>query len=81
MVNVFFWTRVALLALNRPVYPTVVNFIGMIIKVTATIIFVPQYGFLVFAGLLSGYYIFTVSLAAIKVNTEVRQKLLQDSQQ
>jgi O-antigen/teichoic acid export membrane protein len=80
-VNVFFWNRVALLALNRPVYPTIVNFVGMVIKVTATIIFVPQYGFLVFAGLLSGYYIFTVSLAAIKVNKDVRQKLLQENLQ
>jgi len=76
VVNVFFWNRVGLLALNRPVYPMIVNFFGMVIKVTGTIILVPQYGFLVFASLLSGYYIFTVSLAALRVRLDVRQKVM-----
>jgi O-antigen/teichoic acid export membrane protein len=78
VVNAFFWNRVGLLALNRPVYPTIVNFIGMVIKVAGTIILVPQFGFLVFAGLLSGYYIFTVSLAALRVHLDVRQKVMQE---
>ena len=32
-VNIFYWNRAALLAFNRPVYPTIVNFVGMLIKV------------------------------------------------
>jgi len=78
VVNVFFWNRVGLLALNRPVYPMIVNFFGMVIKVTCTIILVPHYGFLVFASLLSGYYIFTVSLAALRVRLDVRQKVIME---
>lgn len=80
VVNVFFWNRVALLALNRPIYPTIVNFIGMVFKVAGIIYLVPTYGFLVFAALLSGYYIFTVSLAAIRVGADVRKNVLLEIQ-
>lgn len=80
IVNTFFWNRVGLLALNRPVFPTVVNFFAMLIKVAATFILVPQYGLPMFAGLLSGYYIITVSLAALRVHLDIRQKILQESQ-
>lgn len=74
-VNVFFWNRVALLALDRPVFPTIVNFIGMVIKVTGIFILVPRYGYLQFAALLSGYYIFTVGLAALRVVLDVQRNL------
>jgi O-antigen/teichoic acid export membrane protein len=73
--NVFFWNRIALLALNRPAYLTTVNFIGMVIKVVGIVIYVPIYGVLLFAALLSGYYIFTVSLAVIQVRRELLNNL------
>ena len=73
--NIFFWNRVALLALNRPVYPTIVNFIGMIIKVSLIFILVEQYQAYAFASLLSFYYIFTVGFAVLGVRSELNKKM------
>ena len=58
--NIFYWNRVALLALARPVFPTIINFTGMVLKVALIFLLVPHYGYLAFAALLSGYYIYTV---------------------
>ncbi|MCH7480488.1 MAG: oligosaccharide flippase family protein [Chloroflexi bacterium] len=73
--NIFFWNRVTLLALNRPAYPTAVNFVGMLFKVIGIFLLVPQFGTLGFAALLSGYYLFTVGLAALRVYLDLNQKL------
>jgi O-antigen/teichoic acid export membrane protein len=73
--NIFYWNRVGLLALNRPVYPTVVNFIGMVIKVGLIFVLVEQYQAVAFAGLLSFYYIFTAGIAAGRVALDVRQQM------
>jgi O-antigen/teichoic acid export membrane protein len=66
-VNIFYWNRVALLSLARPVFPTLVNFIGMLLKIAMIFLLVPIYGYMAFAVLLSGYYIFTVGIAAVRV--------------
>ena len=73
-VNIFYWNRVALLALNRPVYPTIVNFIGMVLKIGGILLLSAQYGALAFAGLLSGYYIFTIGLAVLRVYRDLNQQ-------
>jgi O-antigen/teichoic acid export membrane protein len=73
-VNIFYWNRAALLALARPVFPTIVNFVGMIIKVSCIFLFVPRWGYLVFAGLLAGYYIFTVGVAALRVAIDINRR-------
>ena len=69
--NIFYWSRAALLAFNRPVYPTIVNLAGMILKVGGIFLFA-SYGAVAFAALLSGYYVFTVSLAVLRVLQDVR---------
>ena len=74
IVNIFYWNRVALLSLARPVYPTVVNFTGMIMKLIGVFLWLPGGGYLAFATLLSGYYIFTVGLAAFRVNLDLRKR-------
>ena len=71
-VNIFYWNRVALLSLARPVFPTLVNFVGMVLKVALIFLLVPIYGYLAFAALLSGYYFFTVGIAAAKVFLDLR---------
>jgi O-antigen/teichoic acid export membrane protein len=71
-VNIFYWNRVALLALSHPVYPTVVNIAGMVLKVGAIFLWLPQGGYLAFAWLLSGYYLFTVGLAVGRVFVDLR---------
>jgi O-antigen/teichoic acid export membrane protein len=73
-VNIFYWNRVALLALSHSVFPTVVNFIGMLLKVAAIYLWLPRGGYLAFAGLLSGYYLFTVGLAAGRVQLDLKQR-------
>jgi stage V sporulation protein B len=73
-VNIFYWNRAALLAFNRPVYPTLVNFVGMLLKVAGVFLFA-SYGAVGFAALLSGYYIFTVGLAVLRVFNDVRTHL------
>lgn len=73
-VNIFYWSRAALLAFNRPVFPTIVNSIGMILKVIGIFIFAP-FGAVAFAALLAGYYIFTISVAVIRIIQDVRAHL------
>lgn len=74
VVNLFYWSRAALLAFNRPVYPTLVNFAGMILKVIGVFLVAP-YGAVGFAALLSGYYIFTVGLSVLRINQDLRHHL------
>ncbi|MBE9523657.1 MAG: oligosaccharide flippase family protein [Chloroflexi bacterium] len=73
-VNIFYWNRVALLSLARPIFPTIVNFVGMVLKVAAIYIFVPSSGYLTFAILLTAYYFFTVGIAAVRVHTDLKTR-------
>lgn len=79
VANIFYWNRVALLALNHPVFPTLVNFVGMLIKVGLIFMLAEQYQAYAFAGLLSFYYLFTVGVAASRVMLDLRQKLAQET--
>jgi O-antigen/teichoic acid export membrane protein len=78
-VNIFYWNRVALLSLARPVFPTIVNFTGMVLKISLIFLLVPRYGYIAFAGLLAGYYIFTVGIAAARVYIDLRARELKPS--
>jgi O-antigen/teichoic acid export membrane protein len=75
-VNIFYWNRVALLSLARPVFPTIVNLTGMVLKVSCIFLLVPRYGYIAFAALLAGYYIFTVGIAAARVYIDLRARSL-----
>ncbi len=74
-VNIFYWNRVALLSLSRPVFPTLVNFLGMVLKVGAILLLVPKFGYIAFAALLAGYYIFTVGIAAARVFLDLHTRM------
>lgn len=65
--NAFYWRRNALLALGRPDFPTRVNVILAILKVVGILIFVPAYGYLASAALLSGFYILNSLISAFMV--------------
>lgn len=73
-VNLFYWNRAALLAFNRPVYPTLVNFAGMLLKVAGVLAFA-SYGAIAFAALLSGYYLFTVGLSVLRIRQDLNAHL------
>ena len=70
-VNIFYWNRVALISLGRAVYPTLVNFAGMLLKVGAIFLLAPSTGW-IFAALLVGYYLVTVGGAVSRVLLDVR---------
>ncbi len=71
VANTFYWSRPALLALNRPDFPTKLNLILAICKAIGVVLLVPLAGgsgFIVAAALLAGSYIVGVSISALKVN-------------
>lgn len=72
--NLFYWNRIALLALDHPDYPTRVNLALAVIKVAGILLLVPTFGYIANAYLLAGYYIFSVSLNAWKTRQILRQK-------
>ena len=72
VANSFYWNRIALLSLGLADYPAKINSIAAVLKVIGIIIIVPVYGFLGSAALLSGYYIFSVSLNVRKTFKELR---------
>lgn len=71
-VNTFYWNRIALLALNRPDFPAIVNLILAITKVALIFLLVPKYGYLVSAALLAGSYIIGISVTVLKVRAILR---------
>lgn len=75
VMNLFYWNRVALLSLNRPVFPTVMNFVGMLVKISLMFIFIPPLGIPFMAILFSGYMIFTVGAAVVRVNSDLNERI------
>lgn len=74
--SLFYWNRIALLALSRPDFPTKVNLALAILKVAGILLLVPKFGYLANAALLAGYYIFSVSINAWKTRQILRHKAL-----
>ena len=72
--NILYWNRPIMLALERPVYPLVVSTIAMVVKVGLSLWLVPQYGYLMQAGLLSAFLVTTVGLNAWQGLRTIRQR-------
>ena len=77
VANSFYWNRTALLSLDRPGYPTRVNAIAAALKITLTLMLVPRFGYLVAAGLLSGYYLFSIGLNVRETYREISLRELE----
>ncbi len=60
--SIFFWNRSLLLALGRPGYPMTVNFWSALGKVALTVWLVPILGYVSEAGILSAYFVVSISL-------------------
>jgi O-antigen/teichoic acid export membrane protein len=56
VANIFYWRRVVLLALGRPDFPAKLNTVLASLKVIGVLLFVPRYGYLASAALLSSFY-------------------------
>jgi O-antigen/teichoic acid export membrane protein len=64
VANTFYWNRISLLSLGLADYPAKINSIAAVLKVIGIFTIVPIYGYLGSAALLSGFYLFSVSLNA-----------------
>jgi O-antigen/teichoic acid export membrane protein len=69
IANLLYWHRPALLALGRPDFPTKLNFILALVKVTGVLLLVPRFGYLASAALLAGYYILSSVISTIKIRS------------
>lgn len=78
-VNILYWNRVALLALARPIFPTIVNLSGMVIKVGLIFALSSHLTPVTFAVLLSGYYLFTVGIAVLRTYYDIHWRELRAS--
>ncbi|MBE9474005.1 MAG: oligosaccharide flippase family protein [Chloroflexi bacterium] len=72
VANTFYWNRIALLSLGLADYPAKINSIAAVLKIIGMLTIVPIYGYLGSAALLSGFYIFSVSLNVRKTFRELK---------
>lgn len=73
VANTFYWNRISLLSLGLADYPAKVNLIAAVFKLIGMITIVPVYGYLGSAALLSGFYLFSVTLNVRKTFAELRE--------
>lgn len=74
VANTFYWRRIALLALGQPGFPARLNFVLAALKVVGILIFVPRYGYLASAALLSLFYWAGSIISVIKVRSTLNQQ-------
>lgn len=74
VANTFYWNRIALLSLGLADYPAKVNSIAAVLKIIGIIAIVPIYGYLGSAVLLSGFYLFSVTLNVRKTFLELKSR-------
>ena len=76
VANIFYWRRVALLALGRADFPAKVNFVLAIFKILGIVLLVPQFGFIASAALLAGFYWIGSLISVIKIRSLISQREL-----
>ncbi|GAB4494949.1 MAG: oligosaccharide flippase family protein [Anaerolineales bacterium] len=74
VANTFYWQRTALLAIGLPGFPARVNLVLAFFKIIGVILFVPRYGYLASAAMLSLSYIFGVLVSVWRFYAEIRDK-------
>jgi O-antigen/teichoic acid export membrane protein len=74
VANTFYWNRISLLSLGLADYPAKINSIAAVLKIIGIFTIVPIYGYLGSAALLSGFYIFSVSLNVRKTFRELTNR-------
>lgn len=74
VANTFYWNRISLLSLGLADYPAKVNLVAAFLKGIAMWAIVPVYGYLGSAALLSGFYLFSVTLNVRKTFAELRER-------
>ena len=73
VANTFYWRRVMLLALGRADFPAKVNAVLAVVKICATLLLVPIYGYLASAALLAGFYWVGTLITVLKIRSLIAQ--------
>ncbi len=74
--NVFYWNRNLLLSFGLPDYPLKVTALAGAIKVLLTFLLVPRFGYLMEAGLMSAFFVFSIGLIVLRGWREIRERSL-----
>ena len=75
--NTFYWRRIVLLALGRADFPAKLNSVLAAAKMIGIILFVPRFGYLASAALLSGFYWFGSIISVWKIRSLLSQRAAQ----
>jgi O-antigen/teichoic acid export membrane protein len=72
--STFQWNRPLFLSLGKAGYPVLVNLLTGIIELTLIFSLVPRYGYLMMAGILSGYFIVSQGFITLRGLLEIRRR-------
>ena len=72
--SIFQWNRSLVLTLGKSGYPVLVSTLAGIVEIGLIFMLVPQYGYLMLAAILSGYFIVTIGLIVRRGLIEIRNK-------
>jgi len=70
--NIFQWNRPLLLALKKPGYPVLVQFLVGLVELALIFLLVPQLGYLALAAILSGYFVVSIAINVRRGLKEIR---------
>jgi O-antigen/teichoic acid export membrane protein len=60
--SIFQWNRPLLLALGKPGYPVLVSLVVGLVELALIFLIVPSFGYLALAGILSAYFVISISI-------------------
>jgi O-antigen/teichoic acid export membrane protein len=78
--SVFQWNRSLSLSLGKPGYPVLISTLVGAVELALIFTLVPRYGYLMMAGILSGYFIISIGLITLRGLSEVRRRALEEHQ-
>lgn len=74
------WNRVALLALKRAAFPTIINLVGLVLKVAVIFLLVDSFGEAAFAWAMVAYMVLTVGGTALRAVLDINRRDKLDAQ-
>lgn len=78
--SVFQWNRSLFLSLGKPGYPVLISTLIGIVELALIFTLAPRYGYLMMAGILSGYFIISIGIITLQGLSEVRRRALEEHQ-
>ena len=74
--SIFQWNRPLLLALGKPGYPVLVSLLVGSVELILIFSFVPRFGYLALAGILSSYFVVSVGIIIWRGFSEIKRRSL-----